>query len=313
MAPQILTIHQSLEVAHDELFFTQAATAADPNAAKFSASFESLISKEWQPVVDKERVLRRNTLSALALCSGVDRRLDGWTDRFHNALLISTNNQRTVTDYVRYFGEASPSQVKRPVLGAQLKKLSGWVASIKGASVPQLVTLGTELEGLLTEGRKAEQALLDARAKMKDFRELGERKTLFDKINSLRQATFGSLATLVHEHPEKRLPADWANSFFRHNRSERMTPEIEKATLIEELATLRTETTDKERRLAELLSDEQLAADHAAQRNATAAKLQELESRARATDTEAQALRAELTTKPKIATVRTVRSVRIRR
>ena len=77
MAPQILTIHQSLEVAHDEVFFTQAATAADPNAAKFSASYESLISKEWQPVVDKERVLRRNTLSALALCSGVDRRLDG--------------------------------------------------------------------------------------------------------------------------------------------------------------------------------------------------------------------------------------------
>ena len=49
MAPQILTIHQSLEVAYDEVFFTQAATAADPNAAKFSASFESLISKEWQP------------------------------------------------------------------------------------------------------------------------------------------------------------------------------------------------------------------------------------------------------------------------
>ena len=64
---------------------------------------------------------------------------------------------------------------------------------------------------------------------------------------------------------------------------------------------------------AELLSDEQLAADQAAQRNATAAKLQELESRARATDTEAQALRAELTTKPKIRTVRTIRTLRTRR
>lgn len=69
MAPQILTIHQALEVAHDEWFFTQAATAADPHAAKFSAGFESLISKQWQPVVDQERVLRRNTLSSLALCS----------------------------------------------------------------------------------------------------------------------------------------------------------------------------------------------------------------------------------------------------
>ena len=38
MAPQILTIHQSLEVAYDEVFFTQAATAADLNAAKFSAA-----------------------------------------------------------------------------------------------------------------------------------------------------------------------------------------------------------------------------------------------------------------------------------
>ena len=124
MAPQILTIHQSLEVAYDEVFFTQAATAADPNAAKFSASFESLISKEWQPVVDKERGLRRNTLSALALCSGVDRRLDGWTDRFHNALLISTSNRRNATDYARYFGDESPSVVKRPVLGNQLDRKS---------------------------------------------------------------------------------------------------------------------------------------------------------------------------------------------
>lgn len=86
-----------------------------------------------------------------------------------------------------------------------------------------------------------------------------------------------------------------------------MTPEAENAALFEQLASLRTETSDTVRRPAELLSDEQLAADHAAQRNATAAKLQELESRARATDTEAQALRAALTTKPKVRTVRTGR------
>ncbi|MBL9041585.1 MAG: hypothetical protein JNM83_09165, partial [Myxococcales bacterium] len=77
------------------------------------------------------------------------------------------------------------------------------------------------------------------------------------------------------------------------------TPEAEKLVLIEELATLRTTSADKERRLAELLAAEQREAEQAAQRRLAAAKLQELESRARATDTEALTLRAELTKKPK--------------
>ena len=300
MAPKILTCNQSLEVVYDEVFFTQAATAADPDAAKFSPSFELLLSKQWQPVVDKERALRRAILSAQTQCAGVDRRLDGWTDRFHNALLIATNNRRNVADYTRYFGGKPPSVLKRPVLGAQLQTLTGWVASIKGSSVPQLATLGTELETLVAEGHKAEQALRDARDKMKDFRAVGERKALFDQANSLRQATFGSLATLVHEQPKKRLAADWPDGFFRHDCSDRLTPDAEKQALIEELAALRTTSADKERRLAELLTAEQVEAEQAAERSIAAAKLKELESRARATDTEALTLRAELANKPKV-------------
>ena len=299
MAPKILTCNQSLEVIHDEVFFTQAATAADPDAAKFSPSFELLLSKQWQPVMDKERALRRAILSAQAQCAGVDRRLDGWTDRFHNALLIATNNRRDVADYTRYFDGTPPSVLKRPVLGTQLQTQTGWVASIKGSSVPQLATMGTELETLVAEGHKAEQALREARSKMKDFRTIGESKALLDQVNSLRQATFGSLATLVHEQPKKRLASDWPASFFRHDSSDRLTPDAEKLALIEELATLRLTSADKESRLAELLAAEQLQAEQAAQRRLAAVKLQELESRARATDTEALTLRIELAQKPK--------------
>jgi hypothetical protein len=114
-----------------------------------------------------------------------------------------------------------------------------------------------------------------------------------------RQATYGTLATLVHEQPKKRLGSDWPASFFRHDSPERLTPEAEKLVLIEELATLRTTSADKERRLAELLAAEQREVEQAAQRSLAAAKLQELESRARVTDTEALTLRAELTPKPK--------------
>lgn len=300
MAPKILTCNQSLEVIHDEVFFTQAATAADPEAAKFSPSFELLLSKQWQPVMDKEQALRRAILSAQAQRAGVDRRLDGWTDRFHNALLIATNNRRDVADYTRYFDGTPPSVLKRPVLGTQLQTQTGWVASIKGSSVPQLAMLGTELETLVAEGHKAEQALREARSKMKDFRTIGESKALLDQVNSLRQATFGSLATLVHEQPKKRLASDWPARFFRHDSSERLTPDAEKLALIEELATLRLTSADKESRLAELLAAEQLQAEQAAQRRLAAVKLQELESRVRATDTEALTLRAELAKTPKL-------------
>ena len=300
MAPKILTCNQSLEVIHDEVFFTQAATAADPEAAKFSPSFELLLSKQWQTVMDKEQALRRAILSAQAQRAGVDRRLDGWTDRFHNALLIATNNRRDVADYTRYFDGTPPSVLKRPVLGTQLQTQTGWVASIKGSSVPQLAMLGTELETLVAEGHKAEQALREARSKMKDFRTIGESKALLDQVNSLRQATFGSLATLVHEQPKKRLASDWPARFFRHDSSERLTPDAEKLALIEELATLRLTSADKESRLAELLAAEQLQAEQAAQRRLAAVKLQELESRVRATDTEALTLRAELAKTPKL-------------
>jgi len=300
MAPKILTCNQSLEVIHDEVFFTQAATAADPEAAKFSPSFELLLSKQWQPVMDKEQALRRAILSAQAQRAGVDRRLDGWTDRFHNALLIATNNRRDVADYTRYFDGTPPSVLKRPVLGTQLQTQTGWVASIKGSIVPQLAMLGTELETLVAEGHKAEQALREARSKMKDFRTIGESKALLDQVNSLRQATFGSLATLVHEQPKKRLASDWPARFFRHDSSERLTPDAEKLALIEELATLRLTSADKESRLAELLAAEQLQAEQAAQRRLAAVKLQELESRVRATDTEALTLRAELAKTPKL-------------
>ncbi|HMU41634.1 MAG TPA: hypothetical protein PKE31_21680 [Pseudomonadota bacterium] len=299
MAPKILTDTQSLDAVHDEVFFSQAATAADPDAAKHSSSFELLLSKQWQPVVDKERVLRQTILSAQAHCNGLDRRLDGWTDRFHNALLICTNNRRDVSDYARYFGNKPPSALKRPVLGIQLQTLTDWVPSIKNASVAQLATLGTELEALVTEGHKAEQALRDAKAKMKDFRTIGARKALFDQVNSLRQATFGSLATLLHEQPKKCLSADWPDSFFRQNRSEHLTPEAEKMALIEDLAALRATEGDKERRLAELLAAEQLEVEQAAKRRLVEAKLQELESRARETNNEARSLCAELHIKPK--------------
>ena len=101
-----------------------------------------LIAPKRRPHIHqhKERALRRAILSAQAQCAGVDRRLDGWTDRFHNALLIATNNRRNVADYTRYFGGKPPSVLKRPVLGAQLQTLTGWVTSIKGSSVPQLAT-----------------------------------------------------------------------------------------------------------------------------------------------------------------------------
>ena len=76
-----------------------------------------------------------------------------------------------------------------------------------------------------------------------------------------------------------------------------MTPTVEKAAIVEQLAALRTETADKERRLAELLTAEQLAVEQAAQRVVAAAKLQEVQARARATDREAQALVAELSSR----------------
>jgi hypothetical protein len=73
------------------------------------------------------------------------------------------------------------------------------------------------------------------------FRETGNRKKLFDKVNAVRKQTYGELAKMPHE--KVGLPAGFANLFFRHESSRDDGPmTLERAD--EELARLEKETAE---------------------------------------------------------------------
>lgn len=298
MTTPILNVNQSLESLFDELFYTATALGADPEAGKHASAFDDLLQKQWQPVADRERALRCGVLLAQAAVASIDRRLDAWLDRFHSTLLISTGNRRDVPQYQRYFGGQPPSLLKRPVLGVQLVTLAAWVPSIKGAGDPALVALGKELETLVAEGQKAEAGLEAARGLVKDFREVGARKALFDGANALRQATAGELASHVHDHPEKNLGVGWADGFFRHDHRERLSKDGEHARLSSEIATLGATLASRQARLSELEAQKAAEQAQAQERRAYEERLQALEAEARAKQQEAQALRDKLATSP---------------
>jgi hypothetical protein len=294
MPAPVLPINQSLETLLDEMFYTASALSADAEAATYAAAFDDFLKKQWQPVAERERALRGGVLRAQAQVAGLDRRLDAWLDRFHGTLLLITGNRRDVPQYQRYFGSQPPSLLKRPVLGVQLATLAAWVPSIKGAADPTLAALGKELEALVAEGQQAEAGLDAARGLVKDFREVGARKALFDGANALRQATFGELSSYVHDHPEKNLSLDWASGFFRHDARERLSTEGELSRLSAEIEERESDLQAARARHAELLAQQAAAAAQARERRAAEERLQALEAEARAKEAEAQALRDSL-------------------
>lgn len=294
MPAPVLHPYQSLETLFDEMFYTAIALSADAEAATHAAAFDDFLKKAWQPVADRERALRCGVLRSQAQVAGTDRRLDAWLDRFHSSLLISTGNRRDVPQYQRYFGAQPPSQIKRPVLGVQLSTLASWVPSIKSSTDAKLAALGKDLEALVTDGQQAEAGLDAARGLVKDFREVGARKALFDTANSLRQSTVGTLASYSHDHPEKNLSPDWADAFFRHDARERLSPDSELSRLTAEIAERTSDLEAARARHAELAAQQAAAAAQASERRAAEERLQALEAEARAKEAEAQALRDSL-------------------
>lgn len=294
MTTPILKMNQSLETLFDEMFYTTSALSADAEAATHAAAFDDFLTKAWQPVADRERALRCGVLRSQAQVAGADRRLDAWLDRFHGSLLISTGHRRDVPQYQRYFGAQPPSLLKRPVLGVQLLTLSGWVPSLKAATDAKLAALGKELEALVLEGQQAEAGLDAARALVRDFRDVGARKALFDVANALRKSTYGALASYSHQHPEKNLRPDWADGFFRHDWRDRPSPDIEHVRLSSEIAGLSNALDTRKARLSELAALRAQAEAKAKERRSAEEHLQVLVSEARAKEAEVKALRDRL-------------------
>lgn len=239
MAPSILPSDRSLLTLREALVYSRARLSGHALTAAFFPRFDDLLT-EWQKVYANELALADARVTASAQIDGVDELLDGFVDRFSGAVLARVKS-RDHELYRFYFKNGRPSDVKRAVLGDELRLLTEWVTHLTASADAELKALGAELTKLVAAGQAAEKAWDDASQKQAAFRTLGDRKALFDKANRVRQTTFADLQQVRLGPQGVGLTNDFAGSFFLRKSEEPVT-----------VASLRAAVADKEADLTAL-------------------------------------------------------------
>ena len=198
-----------------EIIITWVLLAADPNTASLAAAYEAFYQQKWRTIVAQETDLLVEAYRAVALVDNADQGLDDFVDELDTTLLRLVGKDRTDTLYVYYFGKKRAHELKRPVLAGQLETMRGFVHPLKTSAHGELAALGERLETLVARADDAAKRQQNAAEAIKTFRTLGARKECIDELNALRKSTAGTLSEMPHKFPEKRLPADYADRFFK--------------------------------------------------------------------------------------------------
>lgn len=216
MAPALLPSDRSLLMLREALIYSRALLSGHALTAAFFPRFDDLLT-DWQKVQATELSLSDARVIASAQIDGVDAQIDDFVDRF-SAVLLARVKSRDHALYRLYFKNGRAHDVKRPVLGDELRLMTEWVTHLAAATDAELKALGAELAKLVTAGQAAEKGWDDASQKIAAFRTLGDRKAFIDKANRVRQATFADLQQIRLGPQGVGLPTDFAGSFFlRHN------------------------------------------------------------------------------------------------
>jgi hypothetical protein len=273
----------SITTLYDQYFFTTAKLQTHPLTQTFTTEFAVL-----RPLIDaaqaEELTLMASRYLAEAAVQILDDALDAIVDGVDSTLRIELRNDRSSPIYLRYFGSLPPSEIKRPVLGGQLETMRSWPAALVESSNPILQQHGATLQTKLGEADAAAAEKQRVTQQLTDFRVLGTRARLIDRLNAARKSLYGKLAEL--QHANAALGSGWAESFFRGSGSaERLTlRELERRVAAAEvdLASLRTQR------------DELAAQEERAAQARAAAELAEKQARLDAARAAAAELAAEI-------------------
>jgi hypothetical protein len=285
----------SLATALDEACFSHARVEANPLTLAYAADFDAFFA-DWHTCNGQEIELRTAIVRKNALIVACDDELDEIVDAVNQAVLLEVKSDRSTALYLLYFGAQTASQLKRPVLSAQLEVMRGWVPSLTASKSAVLSALGARLVKAIAAVDVAVASRLVAEQENRDFRAIGARKALIDSLNGLRKALYGKLSELPHARPDLHLPGSFAEQFFRHESAKKGEPELTVEELKAAIAASNETTARLQGKLDKALADaaqaakDKLEADQAraelAQadeiRNAAAAKLAALTDRKRA-------------------------------
>jgi hypothetical protein len=216
MSIQTFIYTTPLDTLLDHNTFTRARLKANPLTAGLAAPFDAF-QTDWTAIRAAETQLHIELVEANAAIAGADEELDVLVDAVSNAVLLITQGNRGAQLYVQYFGAKRPSELRKPVLGAELETMRKWVPSLKASTDANLSSLGDKVEKAVATADDAVQKRAAAEQKIHDFKTIGARKALVDQSNAIRKAAYGKLAEMPHANPALHLPKDFAEPFFLHD------------------------------------------------------------------------------------------------
>jgi hypothetical protein len=254
MKPRILPPDIPFRDLFEELFHTSARLRAH-TFLEAQAEQHDLLLPECRRLSEEELELVREIIATAARKAVLDDSFDFISAAVAGTLLVENGNDRSAPEFVRYFGNRTPSRFKRPVLGEQLVSMRAWIPSLQEGS-PALQAYGVQLTELVPRADTVVAAEIEAKRRLADW-EIGPRKGFIDRYNGLRQVIYGNLAELPHTRRELGLPRDFAHGFFlRPAGSRRLTiPALEN-----DIARQRTQLERAEELLARLIEESEAEA-----------------------------------------------------
>lgn len=289
MSIRALLPRSSLRALRPEVGFSLGQFKADPLTSQYVAPFEALLAK-LGVVNEQEQVLYDRAVESKALVNILDRKLNVLASRVSKAVLILTEESTSHDLYRHYFGRKTLKEFIRPTLAGQLHAMRGWIPSLQKSEHASLKALGAEIDVAVKEADEAAKKKIDVEQEIKDFRETGDRKKYFEELNVARRVTHGELARIAHENG---LAASYPDSFFLHDVSENEEEETVE-TVKDRITALTAELDAQNKRLKELVAEEEVRAQAEAEENEERAKLAEFEKAEKEAAKKAAALRAKL-------------------
>lgn len=124
-----------------------------------------------------------------------------------------------------------------------------WIKPMRASPYPPLVEMGAQVEVKVTQAGKAVDELNAAEQRNREFRATGDRRKLIDAFNALRKSTYGKLAEMPHAQPQLKLPRNFADRFFRPERSAAATKPLTAAEIEEKLTAAKKRVEELEQQL----------------------------------------------------------------
>ncbi len=229
-----------------ELRYTLSRLAANALTSGFAPRFQTLRDR-LSTVQAQEFALSEELSDAKAQVDIADAGLDDFAIRFSSALQIVTGQKRDAPLYDHFFKKPL-GEFRRPVLAGQLKAMEDWLLLLQNTPHTSLADMRPELVTLVEAGKAAAARRDSLTLQIRSFREVGERRQLFDQVNAERRELYGALGKLALSTPG--LASAFPNQFFKPGESDD-TPEDTVDSVRADILALEEQLVERKERLVE--------------------------------------------------------------